>query len=623
MQMCGASQHQLAAWLKHAKELRLLSSPRSSQERPSTFGSSPESNSVIDLLRFTHSCLLALSHLSARLPHTTSSSACCGAVHIRGRLTSSVQTVKLNSMRLLYVDTDGRLCCTKDYIVEREIPSYAILSHTWKEDQEVTFADLQYVGNVENITAQHDEGYRKIRFCAQQAKRDNLEYFWIDSCCIDKSNHAELSKAINSMFRWYQNADKCYVYLADVENGSEDSDELVRRWKPNFKKSRWFTRGWTLQELLAPKTVEFYSADAVRLGDKISLRQTISEITGIPEPALTGSSLFVFNIDERFSWAANRHTTHEEDEAYCLLGIFGIHLPLIYGEGKENAHKRLRREIRQFQDDERNDGGISNTDQAILSEICRWLAAPNPHTNYHKALTQRQAETGLWLLENDTFFKWKTNSASLLWLYGIPGCGKTILSSTIIENLQQHCGDNSGTATVYFFFDFKDGQKQDPEFMLRSLLHQVLQQTHAIPYSLNALYLLCKDGQQQVSLQALLEVVEQAMKDLKRIYVVLDALDECKQRSELLDVLRTVAKWRLHNLHLLMTSRKEKEIESSLEDYVHADCQICLQSDVVDKDISRYVQQRLSSDKSLIKWSQDIAIRQEIEVALMRGAHGM
>jgi hypothetical protein len=209
-------------------------------------------------------------------------------------------------MRLLYVDSEGTLCCTKDYIVEREIPPYAILSHTWTEDQEVTFADLKSVGNVENITAQHDEGHRKIRFCARQAKRDNLDYFWIDTCCIDKSNHAELSKAINSMFRWYQNAYKCYVYLADVEHGSfEDDDELVRRWKPSFRKSRWFTRGWTLQELLAPKKVEFYSADEVRLGNKISLRRTISEITGIPESALAGSLLFKFNINERFSWAAN------------------------------------------------------------------------------------------------------------------------------------------------------------------------------------------------------------------------------------------------------------------------------------------------------------------------------
>jgi hypothetical protein len=527
-------------------------------------------------------------------------------------------------MRLLYVDSDGRLCCTKDYIVEREIPPYAILSHTWNGDQEVTFADVKHVGNVENITAQHDEGYRKIRFCAQQAKRDNLHYFWVDTCCIDKSNHAELSKAINSMFRWYQNADKCYVYLADVKNGSfKDDDELVRRWKPSFRKSRWFTRGWTLQELLAPKTVEFYSADEVRLGDKISLRRTISETTGIPEPALAGSSLFGFEIDERFTWAANRHTTQEEDEAYCLQGLFGIHLPLLYGEGKENAHKRLRREIRQLQDDDRNGGKSSSTDQAIRPEICRWLAAPNPYTNYRKALTQRQTETGLWFLESDNFLQWKTGPASLLWLSGIAGSGKTILGSTIIENLQQHYGNTPGTVIVYFYFDFKDTRKQDPKSMLRSLLYQVLQQISAVPHCLNALYLSCKDGQQQVSLHALLEVAEQTIKDLKQIYVVLDALDECKNRAELLDVLKMVAGWRLRNLHLLMTSRKEPEIESSLETYVDAQHQICLQSDLVDKDISLYVQHRLSSDKSLIKWSQDIAVRQEIEAALMRGAHGM
>jgi hypothetical protein len=248
-------------------------------------------------------------------------------------------------MRLLYTTGDGRLGWTEDLLGDK-IPPYAILSHTWKEGQEATFKDLRNYSNIEEADAKVKEGYQKIFFCAQQAKRDGLDYFWVDTCCIDKTNNTELSEAINSMFRWYQNAKKCYVYLSDVEYNTLGADsESSRRWKPAFRKSRWFSRGWTLQELLAPASVEFFSKEGERLGDKRSLEHTIREITGIPIKALSGSQLLEFSVAERFSWAANRQTKREEDEAYCLLGIFGIYLPLIYGEQRLSAMKRLLNEI--------------------------------------------------------------------------------------------------------------------------------------------------------------------------------------------------------------------------------------------------------------------------------------
>jgi len=120
-------------------------------------------------------------------------------------------------MRLLYIESDGNVRWTKDLIGDK-IPPYAILSHTWKEGQEVTFADLKDLDNAGDTDTPDKEGYKKIRFCAQQAKRDGPEYFWVDTCCIDKANNTELSKAINSMFRRYQNAEKCYVLLSDIEN---------------------------------------------------------------------------------------------------------------------------------------------------------------------------------------------------------------------------------------------------------------------------------------------------------------------------------------------------------------------------------------------------------------------
>ena len=133
-----------------------------------------------------------------------------------------------------------------------DVPNYAILSHRWEaNNQEVTYQDLTTgVGS-------HKMGYRKIQFCAERAGRDGLQYFWVDSCCIDKGNLVELTAAINSMFRWYQNAAKCYVYLSNISMGKYTlSSEPI--WESDFRRSQWFTRGWTLQELLAPRSVEFF-----------------------------------------------------------------------------------------------------------------------------------------------------------------------------------------------------------------------------------------------------------------------------------------------------------------------------------------------------------------------------
>jgi hypothetical protein len=243
-------------------------------------------------------------------------------------------------MRLLQQTNSNDFSLTKYFI--DDIPPYAILSHTWGVDgEEVTFEDLT------EHTCKNKAGYAKIRFCQQQAAIDGLQYFWIDTCCIDKSSSAELTEAINSMFRWYQNAAKCYVYLSDVsalEYVAKDQSSIVT-WEAAFQKSRWFTRGWTLQELLAPASVEFFSLEGNRLGDKRSMEQLVQKITEIPVRALRGTPLSDFSVTERISWTEKRQTTRREDRAYCLLGIFDIHIPLIYGEG-DKAFVRLKREIK-------------------------------------------------------------------------------------------------------------------------------------------------------------------------------------------------------------------------------------------------------------------------------------
>jgi Heterokaryon incompatibility protein (HET) len=243
-------------------------------------------------------------------------------------------------MRLLELQKDGLISLTEDF--HDNIPPYAILSHTWgADDEELTFKEV-----VEGSGLQKTQ---KVMFCGRQAARDDIHYFWVDTCCIDKSNSTELGEAINSMFRWYRDAAKCYVYLSDVSTESVDNiakgDHSEATWESAFSKSRWFNRGWTLQELLAPRSVEFFSVEGYRLGDKESLGNQIHVITRIPAEALRGiTALSSFSIDERMSWAANRKTKRKEDEAYCLLGIFNIYMTFMYGE-EENAMVRLRRKI--------------------------------------------------------------------------------------------------------------------------------------------------------------------------------------------------------------------------------------------------------------------------------------
>ena len=241
-------------------------------------------------------------------------------------------------MRLLKLGQHGEVCLTKDLF--HNIPPYAILSHTWREDDdEVTFDDL------EKRLGKSKAGYEKIQFCEDQVRKDSIDYFWVDTCCIDKANHTEFSEAIRSMFRWYRNAVKCYVFLSDVSARKRNSsDQTQRTWESAFRISKWFTRGWTLQELLAPASVEFFSREGDLLGSKQVLEGLIHDITKIPITALQGAPLSQFSFDERWRWTAMRNTKKVEDKAYCLLGIFDISMSLRYGEG-DKEFKRLQDKI--------------------------------------------------------------------------------------------------------------------------------------------------------------------------------------------------------------------------------------------------------------------------------------
>ncbi len=217
-----------------------------------------------------------------------------------------------------------------------DIPPYAILSHTWS-DGEVNFQEMS------SKTCSSKKGFAKIAKTCQIALQDGLKYAWVDTCCIDKSSSAELSEAINSMYQWYEKAAFCYVFLEDLP--PDGTRELAEKALPSC---RWFTRGWTLQELLAPKNasyVHFYDKEWSYRGSKLDFVTAISNCTGVPRRALMGFyPIALYSVASKMSWAARRQTTRLEDSAYCLLGMFDVNMPLLYGEGGK-AFRRLQEEI--------------------------------------------------------------------------------------------------------------------------------------------------------------------------------------------------------------------------------------------------------------------------------------
>ena len=248
---------------------------------------------------------------------------------------------------------------------EANIPRYAILSHTWT-DSEVSYKEFRKGPNQESVS------YRKIINACDLARDRNLDWIWIDTCCIDKRSSAELAEAINSMFKWYRKSHVCYVYLNDVAYGRQP-------WQPpsymleEFKQSRWFKRGWTLQELLASTNVSFHNQDWNFLGDKHGLSSYISEVTGIHAPYLDGTwDVRDASVACKMSWASYRKTTRPEDIAYSLLGLFDVNMPLLYGEGGTKAFVRLQLEIIKKSDDE---------------TIFAWYYGENPNRTGMLALT--------------------------------------------------------------------------------------------------------------------------------------------------------------------------------------------------------------------------------------------
>jgi hypothetical protein len=409
-------------------------------------------------------------------------------------------------MRLLqYSESDELSIHSFD---DGDIPPYAILSHTWGADgDEVTFADLQ-TGN-----GKTKPGYKKILFCRKQARQDGLRYFWVDTCCINKNDKAELAFAIRSMFRWYRNAARCYVFLSDVPGTATYTSDAAESIA--FRQSRWFTRGWTLQELLAPPAVYFFSQDGDELGSKLSLLSVLRKITGIPEDALQGTPLSDFTVNKRVSWNEHRTTKLPADKAYSLMGMLGVELSPFDGETLAEAMKRVLDEVDKQnkciqdirQTDPRNDKKrIEDTKGGLLLGSYRWI------------------------LDNTTFKEWHGDQHSrLLWVKGDPGKGKTMLLCGVINELQSSI---PRTALLsYFFCQATDSRINNATAVLRGLLYMLMHQqpslaSHVRKKHDHAGKSLFEDVNAWVALS---EIFADVLQDasLSTTYLIIDALDEC------------------------------------------------------------------------------------------------
>ncbi|KAI9784183.1 MAG: hypothetical protein M1839_002689 [Geoglossum umbratile] len=500
-------------------------------------------------------------------------------------------------MRLLRLEDDGEFSLVE--FVGKNIPCYAVLSHTWgPDDEEVTFNDLV------NGAGKSKAGYRKIRFCGMQAANDHLRFFWVDTCCIDKSSSAELSEAINSMFRWYQDAARCYVYLSDVSVSTSDGDnKFSRRWKPAFKKSRWFTRGWTLQELIAPVLVEFFSVEGERLGDKKSLEQTLHEITGIATQALRGSPLSYFSTSERISWAAKRQTKREEDAAYSLLGIFSIHMSLTYGEGGQNAWSRLLKKIKD-----------SNSINLPIANG----ASFDSHAEEHNA--KCLCDTRVELLDQITKWAKDRSSKPIFWLNGMAGTGKSTIARTVAQLLA-----DTGQLGASFFFKKGEGERGNASRFFTTIATDLVGNVpglisgirKAVDANPTISHKALKDQFEKLILQPLSQTAP--LKALG-LTIVIDALDECEREEDIRTILGLLSQTKglkPVSLQVFVTSRPELPIRFGFKKMPDGTYQDLILHEVprrtIEHDITLFLEHQLKEIREQRSLSADWPGRDQIQ----------
>ncbi|KAG9245486.1 heterokaryon incompatibility protein-domain-containing protein [Calycina marina] len=506
---------------------------------------------------------------------------------------TSTSLKSVMAMRLLAVSDDGRF--TQKRFAKDSIPLYAILSHRWSinEDDEISLNEIS-----EGIYDKKKSGYKKLQFCSEQAKADGLDYFWVDTCCINQSDHNELSVAIYSMFQWYQKADKCYVYLADVVEESA------------LSKSEWFSRGWTLQELLAPEIVKFYTRNGVRLGDKSSLAQQITEITGIPIAVLRGRSTSRFAPEEIFSWVVGRRTIKAEDKAYCLLGVFSVSMLLEYGEGEEMAFSRLNREIENRVYD--IDGLLQTLPYAADAPFnaAKWQHEPTCLRDTRVCLQQSIHD---WIDGN--------NKPTILWLNGLAGTGK----STIARTIAQHCFQQGRLGASFFFskgggdishagkfFTTMAAQLCEESQFLKRRIYDAIKENKGIATQSYA-------NQWHQLILGPLSKLDRGYRPFSFVFVI-DAIDECEGEADIKLILQLLVEAQVLKkvrLRVFLTCRPDTAIRRSLNNISEEKHQQITLHDisrlVVDHDISLFLEYILDIIRQELtlgaEWPGEVVLR--------------
>jgi hypothetical protein len=563
-------------------------------------------------------------------------------------------------MRLLQIEENDSFS-----LVERlgsDVPPYAILSHTWGRDSdEVTLKDIV------TGTGKEKKGFRKLAFCATQAKSRGMQFIWVDTCCIDKTSSAELTEAINSMFRWYREAYECYVYLSDIAMQDYAQDHTL------LQKSRWFTRGWTLQELLAPKSVRFFSVEGELLGDRTSLLHDIHKITRIDPDALKGSPLSQFSIETRLSWAKGRQTKREEDAAYSLLGIFDTHMPLIYGEGRRKAMNRLQKELKDSSMSETSLyswEGTSDRSSTTASMELHDHRLPRNTTEdiiHQRTVDARQkilqslqfdreqerrnqihdAHNGTyqWILRPDTAHQpedslvtWLSSpseSRRIYWIHGKPGSGKSTIMRFLDRNIDitQHMlpwGEGKVILTArYFAWNPGSKLQKSSVGLLRALLLQLLSaQPALISGVIGQMNWAIAQGPgahrfdwTYAELQRMLYTFISSAQSSTTVLLLLDGLDELEDTDETIEeLIAFLAKLtELENVKICLSSRPWNIFRDAFGDYP----QLTLH-DLTHNDIYTYVSTHLGRQprfKHIIQYDRTNA--QHLILGVTRRASGV
>ena len=507
-------------------------------------------------------------------------------------------------MRLLNV----RSLEFKDF--HRDVPKYVTTSHRWSAGNEAMISDIKSMHNTDK------SGYKKVEGFARCVREHigYVDWLWIDTCCVNQNSSQEVNEAVNSMFRWYSDAEVCLAYLADVGDA---------KGMDQFRRSEWFRRGWTLQELIAPSFVVFLSKDWQVIGCKgkdkntkselkglkgFALEQTIAAISGVPECVLHDYNQSKrYTTEEKLAWIVGRDTTKSEDMYYSMLGIFEVRMSLSYGEGAMSARQRLVRKI--WKRDQQ---------AGQFRKIVDWLSPSDPETNHASARQRHEPHTGTWLLQSEQYQRWKAGNIHHLWLYGKAGCGKTVLCSTAIEDIRMYCGSRKNAMHATFYFTFSDKQKQSYENLLRSLVAQLGWKEPALSMLSQACE---KPNASVLGVEELERILLSSIQSYDELFFLLDALDECPEvdiRQNVLDGLERLVS-EAANIRMFVTSREVSDVSESMQ-ILRAD-PVSIAARSVDADIQRYISSQLSRDRKLSRF--DSATKKLIGDTLSRKADGM